>query len=131
MITRGDRIKITERGWAGHFICSHHCLFRRNTLIEYGDKKWVVSTVGNMRDPLTKQPTTIGYDRWYETMAFEARESNGYIEADVEKEIFFNSDCGIYAKTFDELKENYPCVDNMANDMHDKVVIELCGKIKE
>ncbi len=124
-------VKITERGWAGHFCCSKSCLFRRNTLLEYGNKKWIVSTVGNMIDPLTGKLTTIGYERWYETMAFEATESDGYIEADVSKDIYFNSECGLYAKTARELHEKYPCVDNVANDMHEAIVSELAEKIKE
>lgn len=38
-----------ERGWQGHFIC--RCDYHRNTLIfdQNGSKRYVVSTVGNMR----------------------------------------------------------------------------------
>ena len=83
-----DKVKRTERGWAGHFICGNDCRFRRNTLLEYGDKRVVVSTVGNLLyiNPITKKGeiTTIGLNRYYETMAFEATfENDFYWEADI------------------------------------------------
>ena len=123
-------VNVTERGWAGHFICSGQCRFRRNTLLEYKDKKWVVSTVGNQWHPETKDMMKIGADRWYETMAFEAREIYGYMDADIDKEINIDSECGLYASTSEELHEKYPLVDNVANDMHETVVKELIEKIR-
>lgn len=124
-----DGVKITERGWAGHFCCSGQCRFRRNTLIEYGDKKWVVSTVGNQLNPQTRRLMKIGADRWYETMAFEACDIGGYIEADASKELNIESECGLYAATKAELYEKYPLVDNVANEMHENVVKEMVAKI--
>lgn len=124
-----DNVKITERGWAGHFCCSEQCRFRRNTLIEYGDKKWIVSTVGNQRDPQTRELVTIGSDRWYETMAFEACDKVGYIDADISKVLDIESECELCAATAEELYEKYPLADNVANAMHENVVKELVERI--
>ena len=65
-------------------------------------------------------------------MAFEAKEEHGYIEADVEKEISFDSKWCIWGNSWEEvLKKCNDTPDNAANDMHDKVVSELIDKIKE
>ena len=123
-----DDVKVTERGWAGHYFCSHKCNFRRNTLLEYKDKKWVVSTVGAMfadKYAIDKNElgfTTIGLDRYYETMAFEAKKEGIYYEANVEKHIDFDSDWCIDKCDFE--------TDQEANDMHENVVKELIKKIK-
>lgn len=134
-----DRVKLTERGWAGHFICSDSCKFRRNTLLEYKNKKWIVSTVGGMSQPeiAKKFPElcsedgfqAIGLNRYYETMAFEAEPVTNqkgtviYYDANAEKQIYFDSDWAIYHCNFE--------TDKQANEMHDKVVEELIKKIKE
>ena len=126
-----NEVNVIERGWAGHFICSNRCLFRRNTLLEYNGRKWIVSTVGAFRN-MANKIDSIGHCRWYETMAFEAKERFGYIEADVEKEIYFDSEWGIWGDSWEEVCKNCNGTpDNVANDMHDNVVGELIDKIKE
>lgn len=134
MLMTDNNIKIEERGWPGHFCCSCNCRFRRNTLISKDDKHWVVSTVGNYvaLNPLTKKVEiqTIGLDRWYETKAFEALDDI-YKDADVECEIDFISEWGLFAKDVDEFLKKYPYPDLAANEMHDNVVKELILKIGE
>lgn len=121
-------VKRTERGWAGHYIMGHKCKFHRNTLLECGTKKWVVSTIGGLiTDDMNV--VSIGANRWYETMAFEAKYKDGYWEADVKKEISFDSEWGLCAESFDTLMDIYPYPDNVANAMHERVVDELCEKI--
>lgn len=130
MIING--VNVTERGWAGHFICADKCKFRRNTLLEYKGKKWIVSTVGAMINPLTNKIETIGYARWYETMAFVGGEKNGYIDADVSQQIYFDSDWGIWGESWNEIFENCNHTpDNAANDMHERIVSELIEKIRQ
>ena len=87
-----ERMKRTERGFAGHFIGSRSCNFRRNTLLESGDKRIVVSTVGNYRPNCDRRGREdaveeIGHQRYYETMAFHAKWIGSYWEANVTQEI--------------------------------------------
>lgn len=114
------KLKITERGWAGHFICASSCLFRRNTLIEFGKKKIVVSTVGGMQLKENDTIKEIGLNRFYETMAFRAKKEGQYLDADVLKPIFFESKWALG-------KEKN---DNIVNMMHENVVNEIVKKMK-
>ena len=72
-----DELNRTERGWAGHFIGAHQCKFRRNTLLELGDVRIVVSAVGAMELQIgqtRKCPyEEVGYKRYFETMVFRAQ----------------------------------------------------------
>ena len=112
-------IKLTERGWPAHFIAVGRCVFRRNTLIECGDQRVVVSTVGNMR--IDGKTETIGPDRYYETMAFAAMDESGYVEADIDNKVQFDSPW-----TVDGIRHD---TDQQANDMHEAVVLELSGRL--
>lgn len=118
-------IKRTERGWAGHFICSDRCFFRRNTLIEAGDKRFVVSTVGNFYPTREKtqygEPDTIGHERYYETKAFVAIEQDGLMEASTSQEISLG--------VKNSISEKYK--DAEANDMHEAAVEWFVEQIKK
>lgn len=115
-------VKIIERGWAGHFGMSHHCQFRRNTLLEFGDKRWVVSTAGNFRQPPEFEIEMIGYNRFYETAAFVAQYINGYWDADFTQELYLESANWQTNQGQD--------ADHEANRMHTNNVIELAKKIQ-
>lgn len=114
-------VKITYRGWVGHFICAHSCRFRLNTLIEYGDKRVVVSTVGLMEDPLDKDGfREIGFNRHYETMAFIALRNGDFWDADVKQQVYFDSPW------------SWPSIEDewAANKGHIAVVEEIAGKLE-
>lgn len=120
-VVRRRTVTLEERGWAGHFICSDRCLFKRNTLLKCGEERIVVSTVGNMVDihaigyPSKITIDTIGSARYYETMAFHAKYDKPYWDADVSRQVDFKSDWAI----------GKPYKDNEANEMHDKAVSEI------
>lgn len=110
-----------ERGWAGHFICAHDCMYRRNTLLENGARRIVVSTVGALRRKGGIE--TIGASgRYYETMVFEAKLEGEYWEADVSQQIYFESPWSICAESQKLLPEY---VDNDADKMHENVIAEI------
>lgn len=116
------KVKRIERGWAGHFCCADRCLFRRNTLLEYGDIRIVVSTVGMMVDihhkgyPNKIKFTEVGLDRNFETMAFHAKHvDDRYWDADVGRQVDFDSPWSI-----SEID-----ADDVANDQHEIVVDEI------
>ncbi len=123
-----EKVKITFRGWPGHFICSDSCIFRLNTLLEYREVKIVVSTVGMMKSHWPKGSEfykgayePVGCGRYYETMAFHAVEEDesGFIDADVSRQISFDSPW-MQDKVEKELE---------ANDMHYKVIEEIEGRL--
>ena len=115
-------VKRTERGWAGHLIFADSCKFRRNTLLECGETKVVVSTVGACY--INGKLEEIGLERHYETMAFLVDKSSGeYKDANVSKPIFFDSQWAM------KWHKGYP--DNEANEMHETVVQELTEKLQK
>lgn len=115
-----NEVKRTERGWAGHFICSDRCKFRRNTLLEYEGTAIVVSTVGLFIRDSDGEVDEVGLGRDYETMAFYVDpESGDYKDADVTRQIYFNSQWALKITK----KDKY--ADLLANDMHEAVVEEI------
>ena len=114
-----SKVKRTERGWAGHYICSSDCFFRRNTLLEKDNIKIIVSTVGNLwkNDKLEE----IGCDRYFETMAFHSDKNDSrYNDLDVNRKINFSSPWSISEKD----------ADDKANIMHENVVKEIIEKME-
>lgn len=117
-------VRKTERGWAGHFIVSTYCLFRRNTLLECGTRRVVVSTVGNYRPrPIENGAAeSIGSSRHYETMVFRAKYEAPYWEADTARgELSFDANWRLEGVRQES--------DQKANDMHEAVVAEFTTRL--
>ena len=107
-----------ERGWAGHHICSCDCMFRRNTLLTYGNKKIVVSTVGILS--INGKIETVGSGRYFETRAFHAdKKDTRFFDADVSKEFRFKGEWFISERD----------ADDKANEMHEDIVLEITNKL--
>lgn len=116
-VSATKEVKKTERGWGGHFCAASGCRFRRNTLLEFGRKRIVVSTVGNYWTNGGKDNEEIGCNRYYETMAFKAVKEGVFWEADVSKQIDFDSPWSISVCEQE--------TDLAADAMHEAVVAEL------
>jgi len=106
----------TERGWPGHCCCATKCRFRRNTLLEHGDTRVVVSTIGHRVDG-----EDIGSGRHFETMAFHACQEDGYWEADVSRPVDF---LGVQGMPWCGLPS-----DQLANEMHEAAIEEISQNI--
>lgn len=117
-------IQTKERGWAGHFENSRYCLYHRNTSITNGLVTIIISTVGNYLPIGANKPKPLGTHRIYETMVFLAKEENGYVEADVQKQII--NDVGEWYLTPNDLRDDS---DNQADEMHDRIVDVVTGFI--
>ena len=114
----------TERGYAGHFIGCAKCSFRRNTLLELGEVRVVVSTVGSYRAGKDGEviPVSAAWNRYYETMAFRAAPAGGpYVEATGDG-IKVAATCAINECEFDS--------DFAADLMHEAVVAEIAARME-
>lgn len=118
-------ITVKERGWAGHFIMGHKCMYRRNTLVSGDNISVVVSTVGNMVIDDKRGVDEVGLNRIYETMVFVSKFENGYHEADVTKEVSNTTSNWCLSK--EELRDDS---DNQADAMHDNMVEEVAELIR-
>lgn len=119
-----NTIKRTERGWAGHSICAGNCRFRRNTLLELGNFRVVVITIGDMH-PNDAARKEIGNQCHYKTMAFLARKDGAYWDADEKKEV-----SGIASRwSLRWSKSNMRRIDNLANDMHENYAAEVASQM--
>jgi hypothetical protein len=118
-------ITVKERGWVGHFIMGHKCMYRRNTLVSGDNISVVVSTVGNMVIDDKRGVDEVGLNRIYETMVFVSKFENGYHEADVTKEVSNTTSNWCLSK--EELRDDS---DNQADAMHDNMVEEVAELIR-
>ncbi len=118
---KSSKINIQERGWAAHFIRSDQCTFTRNTLVERGTKKIIISTVGAFKPSVNSEVQPVGgLKHFYETKAFRAVYLNPYWEADPGKELKIMSLSHLNYYRYDS--------DIKANEMHDDVVKEIIKK---
>jgi hypothetical protein len=116
-----NKVTRTERGWDEHFIETSHCHFRRNTLLECGEERIVVVTIGTPDGG--EQEKGCGH---YETMAFKAKKVGIYWGADRTKKVNFKGNRHIPREYFHPSPET---VNLEANNMHEAVVAEISERL--
>lgn len=130
MATDRKKAKITYRGWPGHYILGHRCVFRLNTLIECGKKRVVVSTVGELLsregspgkvlcEPLGPTGGPGNGDRYYEIYVREARREHGWWEADFSRPVKFRG-----RRAFGKTEER------QAQNAHYRVVAQIAKRLE-
>lgn len=113
-------VKRTERGWGAHFAGVAKCYFRRNTLLECGERRVVVSTVGNYHGTWQPLGSGQGNYRTYETMAFEAVQEGIYWDAAVDKPFEFEG-VSVLPRGSNDLE---------ANNMHENAVEVIAKQLE-
>ncbi len=117
-LKKQSEVKVTYRGWPGHLCMGSRCVFHLNTLVELGEVRVVVSTVGNLRTGKCDEPEDIGgYGRYYETRVFRA------CARDVDKRWDMRADC---VSAIIYLSDHN---DQEAQDMHEATVQEITSRV--
>jgi len=111
-----EQVKRIERGWPSLFVNGDICRFNRNTLLERGDTRYIISTVGAYYPEKEGGCIKISDNGYYETAIFEAKEESGYWDIDIDKELAIPDGCD-WAITDITLES-----DMLANEMHEKIV---------
>lgn len=115
---------VTYRGWPGHYILSHRCVFHLNTLIELAGIRVIVSTVGNLRTKDNKQDE-VGSGCYYETMAFPALLEDGYWDADTD------TDKLVSISGRSRVNHMTRTSDTEAQEMHEAAVADITSRIRK
>jgi len=118
-----DGVTITERGWAEPTIIGKQCEFHRNTLIQYNDISWVVSTIGLFHDYECSTYRLLGLRIAFRTEAWIAKEVDGLYVGMYDRAIRFTTEGDWYLSNFEDIGK--------ADAMHDKHVAVMCDMIKE
>jgi len=124
------QVKVTERGWMGHFPYSGEYYYTRNTLVEGENDSVVVSSIGNYRPrSVTKiEPLEKVVHTYYETVVFGAIAVGEYIEADFRDRRTVKGERQIVTDDPNKLPMD---VDNLADKMHDNTVSEFVELLSE
>ena len=79
-----------------------------------------------MRFEGSKEPEPIGCERHYETFAYIGKLQGNYIDAVIANQLSFDSN-----RSLEFTEYNKDNIDNLANEMHEKVVEEISWKFDD